>query len=197
MLFAFFIVALVVAPNRAASQTGERCFPETNQCISGRFRDYWEQSGGLAVFGYPLTAASPELNADTGQTYLTQWFERNRFELHPENQRPYDVLLGRLGNDRLGQQGRDWQSFPRAAPDAAHLFLTPAMLSRTCRSGSTGARMALNVMDNVASRTRKASRSLGTPFLNRSRKRTALVTPSLRSGSSVPAWKIMGARACC
>jgi hypothetical protein len=31
-----------------------------------------------------------------------QWFERARFELHPENPRPYDVLLGLLGNELRG-----------------------------------------------------------------------------------------------
>ncbi len=30
-----------------------------------------------------------------------QYFERARMELHPENQRPYDVLLGLLGNEAL------------------------------------------------------------------------------------------------
>jgi hypothetical protein len=41
-----------------------------------------------------------------------QWFERNRLELHPENDPPYDVLLGRLGVEVLEQRERDWQSFP-------------------------------------------------------------------------------------
>ena len=90
------------------------CFSQTGQCISGRFRTYWEQNGGLPVFGFPISAARQEVNADTGQSYLTQSFERNRFELHPENATPYDVLLGRLGSDRLGQVGRDWQKEPRA-----------------------------------------------------------------------------------
>jgi hypothetical protein len=40
----------------------------------------------------------------------TQWFERARFEAHPGNRPPYDVLLGRLGDDRLQQQGRSWFS---------------------------------------------------------------------------------------
>src|SRR4051794_18307006 len=92
-----------IHPVRAAD---ERCFPETNQCIGDRFRPYWEQNGGLAVFGYPITPARDEHNRDTGQVYLTQWFERNRFESHPENVAPYDVLLGRLGDDRLGQLAR-------------------------------------------------------------------------------------------
>lgn len=85
-----------LAPSNAAAQE-QRCFPETNQCLDGRFLQYWNQNGGLAVFGYPITPARSETNVDDGKSYLTQWFERNRFELHPENQAPYDVLLGRLG----------------------------------------------------------------------------------------------------
>ncbi len=110
---------------RPAHAQDRLCFPNVSgitNCIDGRFRQYWQQNGGLPVFGYPITAAANERNRDTGQTYLTQWFERNRFELHPENQPPYGVLLGLLGNDRLLQQGRNWQSFPTASPSAAHYF---------------------------------------------------------------------------
>jgi hypothetical protein len=35
-----------------------------------------------------------------------QWFERARFELHPENQPPYNVLFGLLGNEVLAQGGQ-------------------------------------------------------------------------------------------
>lgn len=83
-------------PTGVAAQASQ-CFPETSYCLSGRFLTYWQQNGGLAVFGYPITSARTETNSDDGKPYLTQWFERNRFELHPENQAPYDVLLGRLG----------------------------------------------------------------------------------------------------
>ena len=112
------VAASLLAPRafaleaQVAAQQDQRCFSETGQCISGRFRQYWEQNGGLAVFGLPLTAAVDESNAD-GKTYLTQWFERNRFELHTDQAAPYDVLLGRLGDDRLRQQNRDWQQFPK------------------------------------------------------------------------------------
>ncbi|GIV96344.1 MAG: hypothetical protein KatS3mg057_1001 [Herpetosiphonaceae bacterium] len=112
----------LISPTAPALAADELCFPETGQCISGRFREFWEQNGGLAVFGFPITPAREEYNADTGKTYLTQWFERNRFELHPENARPYDVLLGRLGNDRLLQQGRNWFDFPKADPATPHYF---------------------------------------------------------------------------
>ena len=106
------LAAGMLAPRLSQAQAGPLCFPEApkiTNCIEGRFREYWEQNGGLLVFGYPISAATNEVNRDTGQTYLTQWFERHRFELHPENRPPYDVLLGRLGEDRLIQMGVTWQ----------------------------------------------------------------------------------------
>jgi hypothetical protein len=126
---AYLVLALLfssqlffVPSNAATAQTTERCFTETGFCIVGRFRAYWEQNGGLAVFGYPITEARRELNRETGGLFLTQWFERTRFEAHPENQPPYDVLLGRIGDDRLQQQGRSWQAFSRDTPQAGCRF---------------------------------------------------------------------------
>ncbi len=111
--------------NSTAHAANERiCFPEAapiiTACIEGRFAEYWQKNGGLPVFGYPITEARDEVNADTGETYPTQYFERQRFELHDENTAPYDVLMGRLGDDQLRQQGIDWQSLPKADPGAAH-----------------------------------------------------------------------------
>jgi len=34
-----------------------------------------------------------------------QWFERARFEYHPNNPNPYKVLLGRLAADRVDAFG--------------------------------------------------------------------------------------------
>ena len=70
------MVVLLASVGSAAAQSDQRCFSETGFCISGRIRQYWEQNGGLPVFGLPLTAARDERNRDTGQAYLTQWFER-------------------------------------------------------------------------------------------------------------------------
>lgn len=114
------IAAAMIMPVRAADE--HQCFPETQQCLRDRFREYWQQSGGLPVFGFPITAAADERNRDTGETYLTQWLERNRFERHSTNAAPYDVLLGRLGDDRLRQTGIDWQTLPKANPGDAHYF---------------------------------------------------------------------------
>jgi Tol biopolymer transport system component len=91
------------------------CFAETQQCTRDRFTRFWNAQGQLPVFGYPTTTAASELNRDLNTPYLTQWFERNRFELHPENQAPYDILLGRLGDERLRQLGIAWETLPKGA----------------------------------------------------------------------------------
>jgi len=112
---------LGLAPQSAGAQTAERCFSETNLCISGRIREFWEQNGGLPVFGLPL-GPQQEMQLE-GKTYQAQLFERTRLELHPENARPYDVLLGRIGADRLAQDGRDWFTFPQStARDHCRFF---------------------------------------------------------------------------
>jgi endonuclease YncB( thermonuclease family) len=73
-------------------------FPETQHNLCGGFRAYWEQFGGLAIYGFPISEEFQEVNPDTGQTYIVQYFERQRFEWHPgEWPERFDVMLGRLG----------------------------------------------------------------------------------------------------
>jgi hypothetical protein len=81
-----------------------RWFPETRHTLRGVFRRYWEGHGGLAQFGYPLSEQLAEPDPATGRTYQVQYFERARFEAHPENAAPYDVLLGLLGRDLLARR---------------------------------------------------------------------------------------------
>jgi heat shock protein HslJ len=110
------LLILVLVPTAGTqAQSNARCFSETGQCISGVIRTYWEQNGGLPVFGLPL-GPQQEVVAEDGVKRQSQLFERHRLEVHPENNPPYNVLLGRIGFDRLVQQGRDWQSFPKANP---------------------------------------------------------------------------------
>lgn len=117
-----FGLLAVLQPVLMIAQEERRCFPETGLCIAGRIRAYWEQNGGLAVFGYPITPQQEERTE--GLVRQVQWFERNRLELHPENAPPYDVLLGRLGAAMLDQQGRDWQAFPPGEPQEGCAFFT-------------------------------------------------------------------------
>jgi len=87
------------APVKAAGDA--RFFAETGHNLSGRFRTYWEQRGGLAIYGLPLTEEFDEISPTNGQKYRVQYFERARFEHHPENPAPYDVLLGQLGRQLI------------------------------------------------------------------------------------------------
>ncbi|MDQ3927680.1 MAG: hypothetical protein M3328_00890 [Chloroflexota bacterium] len=79
------------------AQTNSRHFPETEYTVQGRFLEYWEQHGGLPQQGYPISAEMQEASPIDGKTYTVQYFERAVFELHPENQPPFDVLLSLLG----------------------------------------------------------------------------------------------------
>jgi uncharacterized lipoprotein YbaY/heat shock protein HslJ len=93
----------------AIAATGQQqCFAQTGYCVRGRFLTYWRQNGGLAVFGLPLSGEASEGG------FNAQYFERQRFELHPENAAPYDVLLGRLGDELLKRQGVDWFTLAKA-----------------------------------------------------------------------------------
>ena len=86
--------------------TGVNYYPETGHTLRGGFKDYWEKNGGLFIYGYPISEEFQELNPADGKTYDVQYFERNRFEFHPEfagtkNQ----VLLGLLGNQIMIAKG--------------------------------------------------------------------------------------------
>ncbi len=71
-------------------------FPQTGHNVPTDFYRYWSDQGGLAQFGLPLT--EPYLRRlEDGRTFLVQYFERARFEWHPENPAPYAILLGQFG----------------------------------------------------------------------------------------------------
>src|SRR5439155_9072470 len=60
-------------------------------------------------FGFPLSQPFQEVTKETdpkvaGKSFLVQYFERQRFEYHPENAgTPFEVLLGRLGAEQKDQ----------------------------------------------------------------------------------------------
>ncbi|MFW5741619.1 MAG: hypothetical protein ACOC1F_14810, partial [Myxococcota bacterium] len=87
-----------------------------NQSGNLGFKSFWMQHGlegisddyanSLALFGLPISDAHVEtIETDAGSwTGVVQWFERARFEWHPEiADDDYKVLLGLLGNEMLAQ----------------------------------------------------------------------------------------------
>ncbi|MDQ6693633.1 MAG: hypothetical protein M3014_04330 [Chloroflexota bacterium] len=96
------VVPRAVDPAGAQPDPSTVYFPQTEHNLSGAFLDYWQQHGGLSIFGYPLSEPFIE------NGYTVQYFERNRFELHPENQPPFNVPLGRLGADAIAGSGKNY-----------------------------------------------------------------------------------------
>jgi hypothetical protein len=89
------------APNQQPNTSaGSIRFPETGKRLGGRFLQYWNQNGGLPQQGYPISDEFMEKSDLDGKTYRVQYFERAVFEMHPENEPPYDVLLSQLGTFR-------------------------------------------------------------------------------------------------
>jgi hypothetical protein len=103
-------------------------FPQTGHNLQGLFLDYWQTHGGVAQFGYPKTEAFREYNPTDGKIYTVQYFERNRFEYHPENVgTPYEVLLGLLGNQLTAQRRASGENVfkPIADPHSENLLYFP------------------------------------------------------------------------
>ena len=94
----------VLPPGPSAQEEISHFFPETGKTVSGRFLDYWKQNGGLAQQGYPISEPFQEKSDLDGKTYTVQYFERSVFEAHPENAKPYDVLLSQLGTFRYKEK---------------------------------------------------------------------------------------------
>lgn len=89
------------APNQRANQDrGTLSFSQTGKKLGGSFLKYWQDHGGLAQNGYPLSDEFTEVSDLDGKPYTVQYFERSVFEWHPENAPPYNVLLSQLGRYR-------------------------------------------------------------------------------------------------
>jgi hypothetical protein len=81
-------------------------FPQTGHNVTGAFLHFYRTYGGLDIFGYPRTEAIPM----DGLT--VQYFQRARFELHPELPAGQQVQLTLLGD----QLTADQRPFPTVAP---------------------------------------------------------------------------------
>ena len=96
LCLSWFVLLALAGQTRARADV----FPQTGYRLDDGhgFLSYWQQHGGLAQFGYPITAEYSEHNTSDGEDYIVQWFERARFEYHPEAPPQYRVLLGLLGH---------------------------------------------------------------------------------------------------
>lgn len=112
LLMLIALVTTMVGTAQPAQAAEPLCFsqPGVYECIAPEFRAFWEQNGGLPIFGYPQTPARQEQTPEG--TFLVQYFERQRLEFHPEKAAPYTILLGRVNDEVLAREGRNWRDFP-------------------------------------------------------------------------------------
>jgi len=93
-------------PATDAHYPGGTYFAPTAHNLHGVFKAYWEAHGGMSIYGYPISEEFMEDSPTDGKPYPVQYFERNRFEYHPENKgTQFEVLLGLLGNSLLREKG--------------------------------------------------------------------------------------------
>jgi hypothetical protein len=76
------------------------------------FLSYWRKSGGLLLFGYPISGEIVE------DGRIVQYFERARFEYHPENLgKDNQVMLSLLGTELFGDR-----AFPDGQQQDGRIF---------------------------------------------------------------------------
>lgn len=108
-----------------------RYFPETGHTLAYGFLRYWLRNGALTVFGYPISEEFREIDPETGYTFTVQYFERARFEWHPEALGTlWEVQLGRLGAALATRDGVDTSPVARQ-PDVPDY--DPALFPRAFR----------------------------------------------------------------
>lgn len=91
------------SPVRPFKSTRTKAYvKETGHSLSEPFLSYWKSNGSVELFGYPIS----EPMAQDGLT--VQWFERTRFEYHPELERTGNAVqlthLGKVALERKGGQ---------------------------------------------------------------------------------------------
>ncbi len=107
-----------------------RLFPETGYTVFGKFLDYWNNWGGTAAFGYPVSESFVTTLPD-GSSRAVQYFERARLEYHPENVPEFyrerrqannaknfmlnEITIGDLGREVAQQRGYDTTAVARRA----------------------------------------------------------------------------------
>jgi hypothetical protein len=117
------IASSAIVPRAAAAPATQaaspfRYFRETGHNIGARIKAFYEQNGGIAIFGLPLTEVIREGNVEV------QYFERARFELHPEFEPAFYVSITQLGRQQTA--GRTEAAFgPHAAQNDANTTFFP------------------------------------------------------------------------
>lgn len=117
-LLALVLAVMLVGglPGQALGQSSSpRYFPQTGHSLRGAFRSFWERSGGIAIFGLPIT--EEYIRRSDGK--LVQFFERARLELRVSGGQA-QIDLGLIG--REASAGRDFGRIGPFPPTATQRY---------------------------------------------------------------------------
>jgi len=91
-LIVVLLLALLVPPS-AVGAARNRFFPQTGHNVADPFLRFYDQHGGLPLFGLPLTEAFND------GALTIQYFERARMEWHTDYPAGQQIALGQLGRE--------------------------------------------------------------------------------------------------
>lgn len=122
------MLLLAATPLNVSATVPSRYFPETGHTVRGGFLQFFDANGGVTNFGYPIT----EEILDNG--LMVQYFQRARFEWHPQNPGQYQIQLGLLGQEIHGSPdpavaplpagpGASVRYFPETGHNVTNAFL--------------------------------------------------------------------------
>lgn len=113
-LFAALLVsslAFVVPTGPSGAAEGSQYFQETGYWVDPTFARFWNERGGVDVFGFPVSRVFYQ------DGLHRQYFERAVFEHHEQNPEPYNVLLLRLGAHNTLERAIHEEPFQKRGPD--------------------------------------------------------------------------------
>jgi hypothetical protein len=106
LLLGLLIGGVLLGKTPVQARTAQRYFPETGQNVDGLFLQFWQNNGGVTVYGYPISCEGRQWIEDAGSPgyYTVQWFQRFRMENHVGHPVLNDVELGRMGLEVLASE---------------------------------------------------------------------------------------------
>ena len=123
--------------NPETTNTSWTYFEPTGHYLAYGFRSFWNQNGGLPIFGFPLTEEFSQGDVVSGSAYTVQYFERQRFEYHPEFAgTQYETELGRLGYEEARHLAilgtAPFQPLPASTQSDSNCMFFPSTRHRLC-----------------------------------------------------------------
>lgn len=111
---------------QAQGTVGGVFFPQSGHTIRAPFLHFWQQHGGVATFGYPISEPFDEQNTSDGLVRTVQYFERARLELHPQQAAEHQVQISDLGRRYLAAHpAPEWAMQPVDSPSQAWDAIRP------------------------------------------------------------------------